>query len=134
MRDPVALRNDAGAGVRDVNVIGQAQLADHTVQLLVKIDLFEDRTAITKVKQRLIKLRCVLFHHRRDLVVHEILNTGRLLRLINRFLAQNLRSYRATRGHQLLHGLRLELDNGFCQHWVRSTGRTTERFCSFLYF
>ena len=42
MRDPVALRNDAGAGVRDINVIGQAQLADHTVQLLVKIDLFED--------------------------------------------------------------------------------------------
>ena len=132
VRDPVALRSHAGAGIRDVNVIGQAQLANHTVQLLVKIDLFEDRTTITKVKQRLVELRCVLFHHRRNLVVHKILNTGRLLRLVNRFLAQNLRSYRPTRGHQLLHGLRLELDNGFCEHWVRRTCCTTERFCSFL--
>ena len=93
------LRNDTRPVVRDVNVVGQAQFGHHSAQLSVVIDLLERRTTVSGVVQELIKLRCVLFHHRGDLVIHEILHTRGLLELVHGLFAQNLSADRAASRH-----------------------------------
>ena len=94
--------------------------------MVVKIDLLEGRTAVASVEKLLIELRGVLFHHRGDLVVHEILHTAGLLELFHRLFAHDLRANRAASGHQLLEGLCLELNDGLGQHWMGRACRATE--------
>ena len=118
VREPWALGHDAGAVVGDVNVVCQAQFGHHAAQLVVVIDFLEGRTTVASVEKLLIELRCVLFHHRGDLVVHEILHATGLLELFHRLFAHDLAANRATSGHELLEGLCLELNDGLGQHWM----------------
>ena len=94
--------------------------------MVVVVDLFEGRTTVASVEKLLVKLRCVLFHHRSDLVVHEVLHTAGLLELFYRLFAHDLRANRAASRHQLLEGLCLELNDGLGQHRMGRARRATE--------
>ena len=133
MRDALALRNDTRAVVRDVKIVRQHQTANHPAKLRVKIHLFEGGSTVSSVKQQLVELRRVLFHHRRDLVVHEVLHPSCLLDLIQRFLTQSLSTHGSAGWHQLLKRLRLELDDGLGQHWMHHAGCTTKGLCALVH-
>ena len=100
--------------------------------MVVVVDLFEGRTAVSGVEELLVELRCVLLHHRGELVIHEILHATGLLELFDRLFAHDLRANRAASGHQLLQGLRLELDDGLGDHWMHRTGRAAEGLGAFF--
>ena len=94
--------------------------------MVVVVDLFEGRTTVASVEKLLVKLRRVLFHHRSDLVVHEVLHTAGLLKLFDRLFAHNLRANRAASRHQLFKSLCLELNDGLGQHRMGRARRATE--------
>ena len=119
--------------VGDVKIVRKHQPAHHPAKLRVKVHLFEGGSTVSGVKQQLIKLRRVLFHHGGDLVVHKVLHTGCLLNLIQRFLAQRLGAHGSAGGHQLLKRLRLELNDGLGQHWMHHAGCATEGLCALVH-
>ena len=127
VRDPLAFAHHRRAGVRNIKVIRQHQSAYHAALGLVVIDFLECRATKTNIEQQLIKVRCVLFHHCRDLVVHEVPHAIRLHQLLTCFLAQHLRAHRTACGHQFLERLGLELNNTLCQKWVLHAARALER-------
>ena len=119
VRNPRTLRNYARSVVRDVQVISQNQLTDHPTQLMIVINLLKRRTTIPGVKQQLVKLRRVLTHHVSNLVIHEVLDTRSLLDFVRSLFAHDFSAHRATRRHQFLERLRLELDDRLGQQRMR---------------
>ena len=98
MRDALALAHDARAIVGDVQVVGQDKGAAHAALFLVVVDLLESRAAVANIEQQLVELRCVLFHHRGDLVVHEVLDTLRLHGALTGFFAHDHGAHRTAGG------------------------------------
>ena len=132
MRDPRALTHHTRSVVRDIQVVRQDQLAHHPVTIFVVVHLLKRRATITYIKQQLIKVRCVLFHHRCDLVVHEVTHAVRLHQLLSCLFPQYARAHGPVRGHQFLERLRLELHNRFCQQRMCRSCSTLERTCALI--
>ena len=122
VRDARALAHDARAVVWDVQVVRQDQLADHAILFLVEVHLLERRAAVAYVEQQLIKVRGVLFHHRGDLVVHEVAHAVRLHQLLACLFAQHLCAHRTACRQQFLERLGLELHDRLSQQWVGGRG------------
>ena len=102
VRDPLAFAHHRRTGVGDVQVVWQHQSTHHAALGLIVINFLECRAAKANIEQQLIKVRCVLFHHRSELVVHKVTHAIRLHQLLTCFLAQHLRAHRTARGHQFL--------------------------------
>ena len=118
MDDALAFAHDRAAPVRDVQVVWQHQGTYHAALVLVVVDLLKGRTAVACVEQELIKVRGVLFHHRSDLVVHEVAYAVGLHKLLACFLAQYLRAHGAFGRQKFLQRGGLELDNALGQQRV----------------
>ena len=132
VRDPRALTHHTRSVVRDIQVVRQDQLAHHPVTILVVVHLLKRRAAITHIEQQLIKVRCVLFHHRSNLVIHEVTHPVGLHQLLSRLFPQHARAHGPVRGHQFFQCLCLELHNRFCQQRMRRSCSTLERTCALI--
>ena len=132
VRDPRALTHHTRSVVRDIQVVRQDQLAHHPVTILVVVHLLKRRATITNIEQQLIKVRCVLFHHRSDLVIHKVPHPVGLHQLLTRLFPQYARAHGPVRGHQFFQCLCLELHNRFCQQRMRRRCSTLERTCALI--
>ena len=101
-------------------------------QRCVVIHLLEGTTAVSNIEQHLIKVRVILFHDLRDLVIHVRLYALRLCFTLRCHLSNDRRPRRAARWQQFLVRLRLELCHSLIQNRMGHAGRTFKRFRTLL--
>ena len=118
--------------IRNNQILRRDKLGNSALLAGIKIHLLKCGTGQRQIEKHLIRVRIILVHNLRNLVIHEVLDALRLIFSNLRRRTNNLRLHRTASRQHLLVRLRLKLRDSLTQQRMMHTTRTKKRLVTLL--